>query len=159
MNHHNKERESFIIEKCHDIRFIRTLESYSKKVAEIRSIKWGAHKLNLIKLPKLLRKRNAMGNILLLVLGEDEFDDTVSPFPLLILSFPWKPSGITLEILCATKLETERPIWSAVNCVASGYRSKSGWHCNKDTGSLLSERILTSYLTNHLCLSFLLVKR
>lgn len=29
-----------------------------------------------------------MGNILLLVLGEDEFDDTVSPFPLLILSFP-----------------------------------------------------------------------
>lgn len=107
----------------------------------------------------MLWKRNAMGNILLLVLGEDEFDDTVSPFPLLILSFPWKPSGITLEILCATKLETERPIWPAVNCVASGYRSKSGWHCNKDTGSLLSEWILTSYLTNHLCLSFLLVKR
>ena len=116
-------------------------------MAEIRSIKWGAHKLNLIKLPKLLWKRNAMGNILLLVLGEDEFDDIVSPFPLLILSFPWKLSGITLEILCAAKLEIERPIWSAVNRVVSGYRSKSGWHCNKDACFLLSEWILTSYLT------------
>lgn len=56
-------------------------------------------------------EKNAVGNILLLVLGEGEFDDTVKPFPLLILSFPWKPSGITLEILCTTKLKTEEPVW------------------------------------------------
>lgn len=137
---------------------MRTLESYSKKVAEIRSIKWDAHKLSLIKLPKLLQKRNAMGNILLFVLGEDGFDDTVSPFPLLILSFPWKPSGITLEILCATKLEIEGPMWSVVNRGVRGYGSKSGWHYNQDTDSPVVWMNFDKLL-NHLCLSFLLVKR
>lgn len=44
--------------------------------------------MNSIRVLKLLQKRNAIGDIFLLVLGEDAFDDTVSSFPLLILSFP-----------------------------------------------------------------------
>lgn len=51
----------------------------------------------LIKLTKLLWETNVIGNILSLVLSEDEFDDAVTLFPLLILNILRTPSGITLK--------------------------------------------------------------
>lgn len=51
----------------------------------------------LIKLTKLLWETNVIGNILSLVLSEDEFDDAVTLFPLLILHILQTPSGIALK--------------------------------------------------------------
>lgn len=58
--------------------------SIPSKVAEIRSIKWGAHKFHLIKLTKLFLEKKAVGNIVLLVLGVGKFDDLVTTFQLLM---------------------------------------------------------------------------
>lgn len=68
--------------------------SIPSKVADIRSIKWGAHKFQLIKLTKLLLEKKAIGNTVLLVLGVGKFDYLVNTFPASNVSFLQKPLAI-----------------------------------------------------------------